>query len=401
MCNDSNDSAQKPMLLRVGLLLLLVLLWLNAADTHKPPQVHAQATAPYILATTTVTDDGFLLFDLTTGNHTVLSFGNVVHVFGDFSPDGCQIVFSLERNPDTYDLFIANIDGSGLRQVMQPGRLAALNYRAFEPDWSPDGERIAFTFIRYYNPPDDDPYRRTHIATVPVTGGPPTFYSTSGYEYQPRWSPDGQRLAYVSEQPILFDADANPITVEDEDDLERYPEIWIGDASGTNKSRLTNLGEIGASNPRWSPDGQQLAYIIQPFENSHRLLVNNLQTGSILALNRNLVTVLDYDWQYDGNGIAAALQGMQDVAQNRLWQLNIVHHDDANARALATAEAYMDYPRYSPNGDWLAFRSEYELTVLDTRSGQLAETMGELQHLGTQTRHNSPPVWSPAKCDNS
>jgi Tol biopolymer transport system component len=365
--------------------------------TSVPPRDHiiAQPGAPYLLATTTVTDDGFLLIDVATGAVQALSFGNITHVFGDFSPDGCQIVFSLEQRPNSYDLFVANIDGSGLRQVMFPGRLAAINYRAFEPDWSPDGTRIAFTFMRYYDPPDEDPYRRTHIATVPATGGAPDLYSTSGYEFNPRWSPDGSQLAYVSEQPILFDTDGSPVVVEegDEDEVPRYPEIWLGNIAGTEKRRLTNLGEIGAFNPRWSPDGRWLAYVIQPYENSHRLLVNNLETGSILALNRDLVTVLDYDWRQDSARIAASMQGMQDVPQNRLWQLNIVHHDDTNARPLATTEAYMDYPRYSPDGRWLALRSQYELTVLQTGSDSI-------QHMGMQTRHNSPPAWSPASCNH-
>lgn len=376
-------------------VIVVVYLLLVPLNNNTPTPVSGQSGAAYWLATTNVSDDGFIFYDVETGETLEHSFGNIDHILGDFSPDGCQFVFSLERDPSNYDLFIADIEGTNLRQVLFPGRLAALNYRAFEPEWSPNGEHIAFTFMRYYDPPDEAPYRRTHIAIVSVDGGALGLYSSSGYEFQPRWSPDGTRLAYVSEQPILFDAAGNPIeiTADNEDDVPRYPEIWIGNVAGTEKNRLTNLGEVGAFNPRWSPDGTRLAYVIQPFENSHRLLVNNLETGSVLALNRDLVTVLDYDWQQDGAGIAAAIQGMQDVPQNQLWQLDIVHHGDAAAQHIAETAAYLDYPRFSPDGRWLAFRSEYELAVMNIETG-------ETHYLGPTTRHNNPPVWSPAKCDS-
>lgn len=375
---------------------LRVVLWL-AMLLLMPQQGQAQdspVNQGALVATTLADGSGFFFFDPGTGESFTRAFGNFPHHFGDFSPDGCQIIFSLERTPGNFDLFMADLDGENFRQIYDPGRLAALNYRVFEPSWSPDGSRIAFTLMRYYDPVDKDPYRRSHILWIPASGGAAEFYSTSGFEWQPRWSPDGQQLVYVSAQPLLYDLDGNPIeiTEENEDEVERYPELWLVDADGNNKRRFTDLGEIGAFNPRWSSDGQRIAYQIQPFENSHRVLVNNIATGSTLALNRSLVTVLDFVWRPDGQGITAAIQGLNDVPENVLWDLAIVHHGEDEAVLLSEAGQYVDYPRYDKMGQWLAFRLSYELIVMN------ASDPNTVYHLGVESRHNSPPVWAPNAC---
>lgn len=372
---------------RIRYLLLIGILLLSVPNF---PTI-AQTQSDTLIATTNLTDDGFIFIDVNTGNQFALSFGPETHLFGDFSPDGCQITFMLEKTPNNYDLFVADLDGSNFRQVMLLGRTGALNYRVFEPQWSPDGEHILMTLIRYYDPPDEDPERQSHIVWVTPDGSAPTFYSSSGYEWQPRWSPDGAQIVYVSEQPLLFGP--NGEALEPDDDAERFPEIWLGGRDGDNKRRLTNLGTTPAFNPRWSPDGSQLSYLIQLVDNNHRLLVFNFNTGNTIALNQELATVLDYTWQADGNGLIAAVQGFGDLSTNALWAFELQQYGDEQATTLIPDAMFMDYPRLSPDGRWLAFRSAYELVLLDN-------TTGELLYLGDDTRHNSPPVWSPMACEN-
>lgn len=371
-------------------LMALVLVGMLSISIPMPSRAQSpQNTWDGLLATTNPTDDGFIFIDLQTGDHFELSFGPETQLFGDFSPDGCHITFMREQIPNRYDLFVADVDGENMRQVMFLGRTGALNYRVFEPQWSPDGSRILMTLIRYYDPPDEDPTRESHIVWVTPNGSPPNYYSVSGYEWQPRWSPTGTEIVYVSEQPILFGP--NGEAIEPEEDAPRYPEIWMGGRDGENKRRLTDLGEMAAFNPRLSPDGTQLAYLIQPSDNNHRILVLNLITGNTVALNQSLATVLDYTWQADSNGIVAALQGWDGVPTNQLWVFPIQHH--AAPQLIAPQSSFMDYPRFSPDGRWLAFRSAYELTVLNMQSGELVS-------LGDDTRHNSPPVWSAQRCTN-
>ena len=54
--------------------------------------------------------------------------------------------------------------------------------------------------------------------------------------YAPAWSPNGERIAYVTRG-----------------------NLWIADADGTHRGLL----ELGADNPSWSPNGSKLAFVSQ------------------------------------------------------------------------------------------------------------------------------------------
>ncbi len=369
-----------------ALWLALIGTFLFWMTPQRPLQAFDEDQLQGPLVVTNLPDDsGFLIVDLATDLQRTLTFGDGQHILGGFSPDGCEITFSLERIPGNHDLFAARLDGSGLRQLVVIGRMAAQHYRILESTWSPDGTRIAFTFIRYYDPPDDDPRRESHIAWVPLEGGSPNFYSVSGSEYQPQWSPDGSTLVYVSEQPI---PDAEPVGEDEEP--PKQPELWILAADNSNKYRLTDFLDGGIFNPRWSPDGKALAFIYAPYANSHRLMTMALDgTWGPSSLNHQLVTILDYVWQPNGQGLMVAIQGLQEIPQNVLWSFPLGRIADEAATLLFEDMYYLDFPRYSSNGRWLALRQAYELVVYDTEQHTL-------HSFGLSSLHNSPPLWSPA-----
>ena len=95
-------------------------------------------------------------------------------------------------------------------------------------DVSPDGKTIAFDMLG-------------DIYTMPITGGKATnIASGMAWEKQPRFSPDGSRIAFTS-------------------DRAGGDNIWTMDVDGENKEQVTKESFRLTNNPTWSPDGQFIA----------------------------------------------------------------------------------------------------------------------------------------------
>src|SRR5690606_964981 len=105
-----------------------------------------------------------------------------------WSPAGEQLLFtSLSMSGDIGEIHVANIDGSGRRNLSNH---PALDYW---PDWSPDGEFIVFTSERAGN---------SEIYRIRPDGSELTRLTfTPGDEYHPLWSPDGRFIAFWLHQP--------------------------------------------------------------------------------------------------------------------------------------------------------------------------------------------------------
>ncbi len=95
-------------------------------------------------------------------------------------------------------------------------------------DVSPDGRTIAFDLLG-------------DIYTMPIAGGTPTRIAEGlAYEQQPRFSPDGRRIAFTS-------------------DRGGGDNIWIMNADGSDKRQLTKEDFRLLNQPSWSPDGRFIA----------------------------------------------------------------------------------------------------------------------------------------------
>lgn len=153
-----------------------------------------------------------------------------------WSPDGDQIVFVSpcldRRSPvNTYSdsrLYLINVNGSGLTPILgsEPGD--------FDPAWSPDGTRIAFTSQR-------DGYSRIYLLDLrDNTVAPLTPEGVIASE--PAWSPQGDQVAYTT---IRYNTS----------------QVWAIHVSGMAIQQLVRSGvEYWDASPLWSPDGQTIFY---------------------------------------------------------------------------------------------------------------------------------------------
>ncbi len=98
-----------------------------------------------------------------------------------------------------------------------------------DPDWSPDGTKIAFV---------DDPHRNNRALDIHVMDADGTnrvkLTEHPRRDVGPAWSPDGTKIAFVSER-----------------DGDR--EIYVMDADGSNPVNLTSHPSCGDNDPSWGP----------------------------------------------------------------------------------------------------------------------------------------------------
>lgn len=166
---------------------------------------------------------------------------------GDFnpawSPDGTKIVFVHARKnanqSHTFELYVMNADGSGPRQLTFSD--PAHPTLDLDPSWSPDGARIAFDRIAGTYPFTLGPSVHFDIYVVGSDGSRLTRLSNGpGYNAQPTWSPDGKRIAFVS-------------------DRGNGHQIYVMNPDGSGANPLTKSGTMNVF-PAWSPDGRTLAF---------------------------------------------------------------------------------------------------------------------------------------------
>jgi Tol biopolymer transport system component len=146
---------------------------------------------------------------------------------GAFSPDGEQIAFRSDR--DGGGIFVMGATGESVRRITAAG---------FDPRWSPEGNRLA-----YATEAVTDPYSRavrSELWMADVASGATTKL-WDGDGVQPAWSPKGTRIAYWS-------------------NTSGQRDIWTIAASGGTPAAVTSDSATDWA-PEWSPDGRWLYFV--------------------------------------------------------------------------------------------------------------------------------------------
>jgi len=213
----------------------------------------------------------------------------------DWSPDGKNIAFASDREEEAgFQIYVMNADGSDQKRLgqVQPGENS-------HPSWSPDGSQIAFQSKRDTNlNPQDDNF---DIYVMNSDGSDIRQLTThSADDSEPGWSPDGRRIAFLSER-------------------SGQDEIYLMDTDGSNPEQVTDLLVL-KSGLSWSSDSRSVV-----FEGSGDLYVVNIETKDVSKLiSDNSANEATPAWAQNDTSIVFS----SDRTQN--WELYMVDINDAN-----------------------------------------------------------------------
>ena len=319
----------------------------------------------------------------------------------------------------TSNIWVAKADHSGATPLT---RLTASGATAQEPVWSPDGKKLVFVSLRALDGTDAaigamNIWVMNADGTAPV---PLTHFTVRGIlVWDPLWSPDGKKLAFVSSAALDgSDALSTNSTVN----------VWVMNADGTGATPLTRLTVNPASpswtsqRPVWSPDSTKLVFLsVGALDGSNALNTNDVYNlwvakadGAGVAPLTRLTASGVYQsspaWSPDGTKIAfmaqRALGGTDtaDLAMN-LWTINA---DGSTAIPLTrySSSGFLFYPVWSPDGHKLAFGSDRALDGSDAPNVNFTDNVWTINADGTGAfavsrltasivNSSAPMVWSP------
>jgi TolB protein len=246
-----------------------------------------------------------------------------------------------------YEIFVVTADGSRLTNLTNSWADDT------SPVWSPNGQRLAFVSLR------DTPLGKWGLAPGsiylsdfdPVSGaGGNLFRLTDGTNHDgwPTWSPDGKRIAFHSDR---------------DGDLD----IWVINSDGSGRTQLTSSAGDDA-HPAWSPDGISIAFTSER-EGNPDIWVMNADGSNPVKLTDAPSRDRYPMWSPDGARIAF------NTNRDGNQEIYVMSADGSNqtnvTNSPSTIEGFADW---SPDGKRLVFYSSHsgtkDIFILDLTTDQ-------------------------------
>ena len=236
-----------------------------------------------------------------------------------FSPDGRNLAFSRRKEA----FFVSQIYVLSLLEDLgpqgEPKQLTFDDYTCQSPTWTPDGREIVFAggslglrriSVSASSRPqpvpvagrgvigaaisrqgsrlaytaqswDEDIWRLPLLDSGSSAGSPTRLISSTRRDNNPRYSPDGKRIAFFS-------------------DRTGTSGIWLSEADGSNAEPLFSQEGASSSGPRWSPDGQRIAFNAESEGQQHEVYVISARGGNPIRLTTHPADDAWPSWSRDG-----------------------------------------------------------------------------------------------------
>lgn len=273
----------------------------------------------------------------------------VYYLIGEKGIATTKIAFISDKG-SAKEIAVIDYDGFGFQQ------LTFSNSLNISPRWSPQGDQIAFTSYIMENP---------DLLILPLNDRKAYKLSSQpGLNTAPAWSPDGKKIALTMTK-------------------DRNPEIYVIDMKGEKTRRLTNHPAIDSS-PSWSPDGREIV-LTSDRSGSPQVYLMDSEGGNI----RRLTFEGSYNdspaWSPRGDRIAYV---SRDEGRFHIYSINVSGEELVK---LTDSAGNNENPCWSPDGLRLAFASSrdgrWDIYVMNWDGSQLRKL--------TRNGGNISPSWSP------
>ena len=277
-----------------------------------------------------------------------------------------RIAFMSNRHDErNWEIYLMNSDGKRVRRLTEHPQADGI------PSWSPDGQKIAFVSFR--NEPRD-----IYVMNPDGTNLINLTQSPERSDNYPSWSPDGKQ--------IVFSAG----------------DIWVMDADGASQRNLTNH-IAGDRQPDWSPDGRQIAFTsdrnsdweFDIWGGNSEVYVMNTDGANLINLTKHPAKDGSPDWSPDGNQIAFS----SNRDGNR--EVYVMNADGTNPINLTNHPARDGGADWSPDGMRIAFSTNrdgnWEKKPNDNWEVYVMNADGTNPiNLTNHPAWDSTPAWEPA-----
>ncbi len=228
---------------------------------------------------------------------------------------------SREAGEQRWSIYVMDSDGGNRVRLGsgQSGFLAA-------PTWSPDGTRLAFVSDRDGH---DDIWSMNSDGSDPVNLTP-----DEAKDHSPAWSPDGEWIAFASVRDSL------------------YWEIYLMRPDGSEVRRLTWWDDASDLWPSWSPDGTRLVFASKR-DGNWEIYIMDRDGANLVRLTDHPADDTNPAWSPDGGRIAfvSTRDGFPDI-----YIMPVVGGEAVNITQAPFSSEHG--PTWSPDGGRIAFYSD-------------------------------------------
>jgi len=271
--------------------------------------------------------------NLETRQTRQLTSGSSVNVEPRFSPDGQRIAFVSTSYHRHFHIFLGDFTNGQLNNVQRltgetRSNLPRYYYSEFDheisPAWSSDGSELIFVSNRGHIYGTGGFWR---MKAEPGAEAREIHYEETTWKARPDFSPDGKRIVYASYLG------------------QQWHQLWVMPSQGGDPFPLS-YGDFDNINPRWSPDGKKIAFIsnragntslwTQEIPGGAQSQIIAKQKHYLKPMGRLVITVLDPAKRPTSARVFVTAEDGRAYAPDDAW----MHADDNFVRSERPFEAH-------------------------------------------------------------